>query len=349
MGKAIRLEELAERLQLELRGDPDREVFGVCSLDPGREGHIGFLASHRYRPALGRTLASAVILSEKDSDGFAGDRLIAKDPYLSFARAAALFAPEPVRFTPRIHPTASIADTAEVAADAHVGPNCAIGPAVRIGSGAVLGPGCVVEAGTEIGEGTELVAQVYVGRDCRIGRHCRIEAGARIGTRGFGLARGPQGWEDVPQLGGVRIGDRVEIGANTCIDRGAVDDTVISDGVKLDNQIQIGHNVHIGAHTAIAACVGVAGSTHIGSNCMIGGGCGVNGHIHIGDGVIVQGFTMVTQSLEGPGQYGSGWPVETAREWLRQVRRLRKLPQLEARVSRLEGRSHDNDNESKES
>lgn len=345
MSAPRRLGELAAHLGLELRGDPDTGIRGVCSLDPGKPDHLGFLANRRYREHLASTHAAAVILSARDAEAFAGNALIADDPYLAFARAAALFAPPPVQAGPRLHPSAVIADGARVADDARVGPHCVIGPGAVVASGTVLGPGCVVEADAAIGEASELVARVYIGRACVIGAHCRVQAGACIGGRGFGLARGPEGWEDVPQLGTVRIGDRVEIGCNTTIDRGAVDDTVIEDGAKLDNQIQVGHNVRIGAHTAIAACVGIAGSTTIGSNCMIGGGCGINGHIHIGDGVVVQGFTMVTHSLEGPGQYGSGWPVAPAREWLHQVRRLRKLPQLEARVAKLEGRARAQDDQ----
>lgn len=334
---AHRLGVIAEQFGLELRGDPDCPITGVCTLDPGREGHIGFLANPRYRAQLADTRASAVIVGARDAARHDGNALVAPDPYLAFARVARLFEPAPTAFGAQQHPSAVIADDASVDAGARLGPNAVIGPGAGIGADVVIGPNCVVGAGASIGSGSELVGNVHVGDRVSIGARCRLHPGVVVGARGFGLARGPQGWEDVPQLGSVRIGDDVEIGANSAVDRGAIEDTVIEDGVRIDNLVQIAHNVRIGRNTAIAGCAAIAGSTRIGANCLIGGGVGVNGHVSICDGVIVLGFTMVTRSITEPGQYGSGWPVEPARVWHGQVKRLRRLDRLEARIARLEG------------
>jgi UDP-3-O-[3-hydroxymyristoyl] glucosamine N-acyltransferase len=205
-----------------------------------------------------------------------------------------------------------------------------------IGEGSYIGPNCVVRRGAAIGAGSRLEANVYIGPDTVIGARARLLPGAVIGGRGFGLARAKAGWIEVPQLGRVVIGDDVEIGANTTIDRGALDDTVIEDGVKLDNLIQIAHNCRIGAGTAIAACVGVAGSTTIGRNCMIGGASVIGGHIQITDNVLVFGYAMVTKSITEPGQYGSGIPAQPAREWRREVARIRRLPRIDERLAAIE-------------
>lgn len=335
-GQGLSLGTIAERVGLSLRGDADCTIEGVCTIEPGKPGHIGFLANPRYRPQLAHTRAEAVVLSERDAEHYAGNALIAKDPYLAFARVARLFEPAPRELGDPLHASAVIADDAVLGVDVRVGPNSVIGAGARIEDGVHIGPNCVVEADATIGAHSHLTSGVHVGARCVLGARCRVQPGAVIGGRGFGLARGPQGWEDVPQLGRVSIGDDVEVGANTTIDRGAIEDTVIADGVKIDNLVQIAHNVHIGAHTAIAGCAAIAGSTRIGANCLIGGGVGINGHVELCDGVIVLGFTMVTRSITEPGQYGSGWPVEPARTWHGQVRRLRKLDKLEARVAQLE-------------
>ncbi|MHA7833581.1 MAG: UDP-3-O-(3-hydroxymyristoyl)glucosamine N-acyltransferase [Algiphilus sp.] len=335
--QGLRLGDIAERVGLSVRGDAERVIHGVCTIDPGKAGHISFLANPRYRSQLAHTQAEAVVLSERDAAQFDGNALIAKDPYLAFARVARLFEPVARPLGPLRHDTAVIAEDAVLGNEVRIGPHAVIGAGARIGDGAHIGPHCVIEEDAVIGEGSHLVSGVHIGARCVLGARCHVQAGAVVGGRGFGLARGPQGWEDVPQLGRVRIGNDVEVGANTTIDRGAIDDTVIADGVKIDNLVQIAHNVQIGAHTAIAGCAAIAGSTRIGANCLIGGGVGINGHVSLCDGVIVLGFTMVTRSITEPGQYGSGWPVESARTWHGQVRRLRRLDKLEARVAQLEG------------
>ena len=336
------LGELAQRVAsglpgLELRGDASVEIRGVCALSPGEPGCVAFLANPRLKDQLGATKAAAVVLSPRDAAGFAGNALLFKDPHLAFARLAAQF-DFSKRFTPGVHPSAVVAAGVAVPPGAHVGPGAVIGAGATIGDAVYVGPGCVVGEGVALGEGTRLEARVVVDGRARLGRRCHVNSGAVIGGRGFGLARGPAGWEEVPQLGSVVIGDDVEIGANTTIDRGAIGDTVLEDGVKLDNQIQIAHNCVIGRHTAIAACVGIAGSTRVGARCMIAGGAGLNGHIEIGDDVVIHGFAMVTKSLPGPGVYGSGLPVLPVREWRREGARVRRLGLLEERLAALEAR-----------
>lgn len=327
------LTELAERFGLALRGDGATLIHGVGTLAGAGAGQLGFLANPRYRAELAGTGASAVVLREADAEACPVPCLIARDPYSAFARIAALFEaiePQP----PGIHPSASIAADAVVDPGAHVGAHCSIGARSRIGPGAVLGPGCVVGEDCVIAEDCELVARVTLVRRVRLGRGVRIHPGAVIGADGFGLAMHEGHWIKVPQLGGVVIGDGCEIGANTCIDRGAIEDTVLEEDVRLDNQIQIGHNVRIGAHTAMAGCVAVAGSTRIGRYCLIGGGAGIVGHIEIGDRVTITAMSLVTHSIHEPGEYSSGTPIQDNRSWRRNAARFKQLDQLARRIAR---------------
>lgn len=329
------LAQLAQRFGLELVADGDIGIDGVCTLTPGEPGRVAFLANPRYRSQLAGTRAAAVIVGPKDAPHYAGAKLVARDPYLAFARIAALFDGSR-EFAPGIHPAAVIAAGVVIPASAHVGAVAVVGAGSVISAGVYLGAGCVVGRGVQIGEGSWIAPRAVLEDGVQLGKRCRVQSGAVIGSRGFGLARGPAGWEEVPQLGSVILGDDVEVGANTTIDRGAIGDTVLADGVKLDNQIQIAHNVQIGAHTAIAACVGIAGSTRIGARCMIGGGAGVAGHLEIGDDVIILGWTMVTHPLREPGQYGSGMPAQPAREWRRTVARVQRLGRLAERLGAVE-------------
>ena len=333
------LGELAQRFRdtlpdLELAGDPATPIEGVCTLAPGEPGCLAFLANPKYRAQLASTKAAAVVLGRRDAAGYSGNALIAKDPYLAYARIAAVFDRQ-ARFVPGIHAAAVVAPGVTIPDSSHVGAASVIGAGARIGAGVFIGPGCVVGEGASIGDGSRLEGHVHVGRGVRIGRRARLEPGAVLGSRGFGLARGPEGWEEVPQLGSVILGDDVEVGANTTIDRGALGDTVLEDGVKLDNQIQIAHNVRIGAHTVMAALSGVAGSTRIGARCMIGGCTCINGHIEIADDVVILGFAMVLKSVPERGQYG-GVPARPAREWRREMARVHRLEQLEDRIAALE-------------
>ena len=331
------LGDLAQRFGLELRGDPATVIDGACTLTPGQPGRIAFLANPKLRAQLAGSQAAAVIVGKRDAAVLSGNGLVAADPYVAYARIAVLF-DRSRDFVPGIHATAVVAPDARLGEGCYIGPHSVIEAGAEIGPGSMIGPACIVGRAARIGRQAFLVGRVSIGHEVRIGERCQFQPGAVIGSRGFGNAPSPQGWIEVPQLGSVVIGNDVEIGANTTIDRGAIDDTVIEDGARLDNLIQIAHNVRIGAHTAIAACTGIAGSTRIGARCMIGGGVGITGHISIGDDVIVMGFAMVTKSLPSKGVYGSGLPVEGAREWRKQVARVRRLDKLEQRVRQVEDR-----------
>lgn len=317
-------------------GDPAMVITGVASLDNASSGQLSFLTHSRYRHHLLVTRAAAVILSPEDAAACPGPALIADNPHVAYARAAALF--EPVAAPQRgIHPTAWIHPTAHIAADAWIGPHCTVGAGTIIEAGVNVGPHCVIGEQVMIGAASRLVAQVTICHRVRLG--CRVLAhpGAVIGSDGFGLALERDGrWLKVPQLGSVQIGDDVEIGANTTIDRGALEDTVIEEGVKLDNQIQVAHNVRIGAHSALAGCVGIAGSAQIGRHCMLGGGVGIAGHLTIADRVQVTGMSLVTQSITQSGVYSSGLAVEPNRLWNKISARLRRLDELFRRLAALE-------------
>jgi UDP-3-O-[3-hydroxymyristoyl] glucosamine N-acyltransferase len=336
-GPGYTLGELAQRLQLQLQGDAQLRIAGVCSLDPGKPGCLSFCVNARLYPQLANSAAAAVVIGLRDGQKFSGNALLAKDPALAFARITALF-DSSRQFTPAMHPSAVVEPGAEIGAGCWIGPQAVIEAGARIGENSFIGPHCLIGRNAFVGPGSRLEARVHVGRGCRLGARAQVNPGAVIGSRGFGLARSPEGWVEVPQLGVVSIGDDVEIGANTCIDRGALDDTVIGNGVKLDNLIQIAHNCRIGSHTAIAACVGIAGSTVIGSRCLIGGAAVINGHIQIVDDVVILGKSMVTKSLTEPGVYGSGLPVQPAREWRREVARIHRLPQVEQRLKQIENK-----------
>jgi UDP-3-O-[3-hydroxymyristoyl] glucosamine N-acyltransferase len=329
------LADLAARFGLELKGEGGTLIQGVCSLDPGKPGCIGFLSNPKFRAQLAGTRAAAVIVGPRDAAALATPGLVAKDPYLAYARLAVLFDPDR-EFAAGIQAGAQVSPQARLGPGVHVGYNAVVEAGAELGEGAYVGPGCIIGRDARIGAGTRLVAQVHVGARVRIGSRCTLQPGAVVGSRGFGNARGPQGWEEVPQLGTVVIGDNVEIGANTCIDRGAIDDTVIEDGVRLDNLIQIAHNCRIGRDTAIAACTGIAGSTTVGARCLIGGAVGMAGHITIADDVVILGRGMVTNSITEKGVYGSGLPLSDAREWRKTVARIRRLARLEERLREVE-------------
>lgn len=336
------LGELAQRFkaglpELEVAGDPATVIRGTCTLSPGEPGCLTFLANPKYRPQLAATRAAAVVLGKRDAAGYKGNALVAKDPYLAFARIAASF-DTGGQFTPGVHPAAAVAPGVAIPSTSCIGPCAVVAAGATIGVGVYIGPNCSIGRDARIGDGSRLEGNVWVGERVQVGRRARLNAGAVLGSRGFGLARGPAGWEEVPQTGSVILGDDVEIGAGTAIDRGALGDTVIEDGVKLDNLIQVAHNVRIGAHTVIAAMSGIAGSTRIGSRCMIGGCTCINGHIDIADDVVILGFSMVLKSIPEKGQY-AGIPARTAREWRREIGGVRRLGLMEDRVRELERRA----------
>jgi UDP-3-O-[3-hydroxymyristoyl] glucosamine N-acyltransferase len=328
------LAQLAERFGLGLRGDGDTAIEGVATLARAGAGEIAFLSNPRYRGELAGTKASAVVLRAGDADGAPSACLIAADPYVAFARISALFDPRQPP-APGIHPGTAIDPSARIDPDAHVGAFVSIGARCVIEAGAVIGPGCVIGDDCVVGAASELVARVTLVTRVRIGRRVLVHPGAVIGADGFGLAMDNGRWIKVPQLGGVVIGDDCEIGANTSIDRGALDDTVLEEDVRLDNQIQIGHNVRIGAHTAMAGCVGVAGSTRIGRNCLIAGAVGINGHIEICDNVVVHAASVVLNSIDKPGEYSSGTLLQDHRTWRRNAARFKHLDELARKLNAL--------------
>lgn len=332
--QAYVLTELADRFGLELRGDGATRIHGVGTLANAGPGQVGFLANPRYRKDLAGTSASAVVLAEAEAAACPVPCLVARDPYVAFARLAALFDPSPVP-APGVHPSAVVAADAVVDPSAQVGPFVVIGARSRVGAGAVVGPGCLVGDDCELGPGCVLVARVTLVARVRLGARVRIHPGAVLGADGFGLAMDAGRWIKVPQLGGVVVGDDCEIGANTTIDRGAIEDTVLEEDVRLDNQIQVGHNVRIGAHTAMAGCVAVAGSTRIGRYCLIGGATGIVGHLEICDRVTVTAMSLVTQSITEPGEYSSGMPVQDSRSWRRNGARFRHLDELARKIGAL--------------
>ncbi|MCP5158897.1 MAG: UDP-3-O-(3-hydroxymyristoyl)glucosamine N-acyltransferase [Gammaproteobacteria bacterium] len=317
-------------------GDRSAVITGVASLDRAESGQLSFLIHPRYQHYLSTTRAAAVILSPNDAAVCPVPTLIADNPHVAYARAATLF--EPVAEAHEgFHPTAWVHPTAQIAADAWIGPHCTVEAGAIIEAGVQIGPHCVVGEQAIIGEASRLVAQVTICHRVRLGRRVLVHPGAVIGSDGFGLAlEQDRRWLKVPQLGSVQIGDDVEIGANTTIDRGALEDTVIEDGAKLDNQIQVAHNVRIGAHSALAGCVGIAGSVRIGRHCMLGGGVGVAGHLTIADRVQVTGMSLVTQSITQAGVYSSGLAVEPNRLWNKISARLRRLDELFRRLTALE-------------
>ncbi|AWV06823.1 UDP-3-O-(3-hydroxymyristoyl)glucosamine N-acyltransferase [Marilutibacter maris] len=326
---------LAERFGLGVHGDGSVAVESVGTLAAAGASQLAFLANPKYRGQLADSGAGVVVMREADAEGFAGTALIAADPYAAFARIAALFEPRPER-PPGVHPSAAIDATAEVAADAHIGAFVSIGARSRVEAGAVVGPGCVIGEDCVVGAGSELIARVTLVTRVRLGHRVRIHPGAVLGADGFGLAMDNGHWLNVPQLGGVVIGDDCEIGANTTIDRGAIEDTVLGEDVRLDNQIQIGHNVTIGAHTAMAGCSAVAGSAKIGRYCLIGGAAGVLGHLEVCDRVVITAMSLVTSSIREPGEYSSGTPLMDNRSWRRNAARFKQLDALARRVPRAE-------------
>jgi UDP-3-O-[3-hydroxymyristoyl] glucosamine N-acyltransferase len=321
---AMTLGEIAVRFGLELAGDPQLAVDGVAALASAAPGKLTFCTGAKYRAQLAATRATAVVLTRELAADCPVAALVSARPYAAYARIAQLLHPAPAVTGGRA-PGAQVAPGASVAASAWVGPNAVIGAGAVVGERCSIGPNSVLEEGVRLGDDCRLEAGVTLLRGVVTGSRCSFKAGAVVGSDGFGFAPDSDGYVKVPHLGTVRLGDDVEVGANTTIDRGTIGDTVIGDGVKLDNQVQVGHNCRIGAHTVIAGCTGVSGSSVIGSRCMIGGAVGIAGHLEIGDEVVVTGYSLVTHSLPGPGMYSSGMPAIEARKWRRAVASLHRL------------------------
>lgn len=337
----VRLGELVDHLGGQLVGNPDIVVSGIAPLDAASSSHLTFFSNPKLRDQAVRSQAVAMILSavenENFGDAYQGTRILTPNPYAYFARAAQWFArrsaiPAPVGN----HPSATVDSSATVAPTASIGPNVVIEARAEIGDGAVIEAGCYIGRGAKIGAQTRLAPRVTFHSECVIGKNGTIHSGAVIGTEGFGFANDKGVWIKIPQVGRVMMGDDVQIGANTTIDRGTLSDTVIEDGVKLDNQIQVAHNCHIGAHTAMAACVGVAGSVNIGKHCTFGGAAMVSGHLDIADKVHISGGTVVAHSIKKPGQYTGVYPIATHSEWEKSGALVRNLRALREKIRDLE-------------
>lgn len=332
---AIRLGELAAEFGCELVGDPQANISRVATLSNAKAGELSFFANKAYRDQLRATSAGAVLLASADAADCPVNALVTDDPYLIFARIAGLLHPQP-ELIAGTHPSATVSPAAKIAVTAQLSANSVIEGDAIIEADVFIGPGVVVGPRCRIGKGSRLLANATIVQDADVGERCIIHAGAVIGSDGFGNAQSDTGWVKVPQVGRVLIGNDVEIGANSTIDRGALDDTVIGDGARLDNLVHIAHNVRIGQHTALAAQNGIAGSTTIGKRCMFGGQVGIDGHLTICDDVIVGGKSVLTKDIKEPGFYAGTFSAEKDKQWKRKVARFRRLENLAGRVKVLE-------------
>jgi len=348
----VALSQIVEALGGELLGAADLAIARIAPIEQAQIDAITFVAHPKYRSQLASTQAGCVIVSAalKDEAAARGAAIITDDPYLYFARLTQWWAR---RVRPQaaatVHPSAVIDPSARLGAQVSVGPLAVIEADAVIGDGVVIGPHCVIGRGARIGAGTRLSASVNIGFECCVGERCLFHSGVVIGADGFGFAPTQGRWEKIEQLGAVRIGNDVEIGANTCIDRGALGDTILGDGVKLDNLVQIGHNVQVGDHVAMAGCAGVAGSAVIGAHCTVGGGGMVLGHLTLAEGVHVSAATLVSRSIHQPGLYSGVFPFDDNASWEKNAATLRNLHALRERVRALEKQQNNHDGHSQDS
>jgi UDP-3-O-[3-hydroxymyristoyl] glucosamine N-acyltransferase len=341
--KAFTLSELANYIGGIIEGDPECKIISIASLEKAQEGQISFLAgtryqlvsSSRYEKFLPTTKASAVILAPEMISNCHVNKIIVGDPYQGYLQLATLFETKQA-FKAGIDPSAKIGEGCQIASSASIGPNCVLGKHCVIGENTHLMANDILMDNVSVGNHTIIYPHVTIYQDVLVGDRVQVHAGAVLGADGFGLVRGAQGWQKIPQLGSVKIGNDVEIGANTTIDRGAIDDTVIENGVKLDDQIMVGHGVVIGENTVVAGCVGIGGSTKIGKNCMIGGATGINDNIVITDGVIFTGMSQVTKSISSPGVYSSGTSIQPQKAWHKSIARLHNLDEMIKKIRKLE-------------
>lgn len=335
MGQGYSLQQLADYTGSRLQGKADKRFTSVAAVDQADATDISYIRGGKYRHFLQTSRAGCLILPSELAADYTGDCLVNDDPYLAYAKVVSLLNPV-AQPAAGIHLGAVVADDAVLHSSASIGSNVVIGSGCRIAANVVIGAGCVLGRNCAVGEGSRLHPNVTLGADTQIGERCIIHSGAVLGADGFGFAPDGGAWYKIPQIGNVVLGNDVEIGANTTIDRAAMGSTCIGNGVKLDNQIQIGHNVQIGEHTAIAACAAVAGSTRIGSHCRIGGLAGLNGHLQIADHVTITAMTFVSHSITTPGVYSSGVTVEENARWRKNVARFHQLDKLTRRVNALE-------------
>ncbi len=327
------LAEIAAQLGGDVLGDAQTRVFRVAALGSAGEGDIAFLSNPKFRSQLASCRASVVILRADAAADFSGARIVTANPYAYYARVATLLNPYAAGFG-GIHSSAVL--ESEVPVSAAIGPHVSIGKNVTLGEGVVINAGCVIGDGAAIGDGSVLYPRVTVYHDCQIGQRCIVHAGAVIGADGFGFAPDGQDWVKIPQLGRVLVGNDVEIGANTTVDRGALDDTIIEDGCKLDNLVHIGHNCVIGKNSVMAGCAGIAGSTVFGEHCIVGGAGMISGHLNIAGGTTISGGSTLMKSIAKPGVYTSVFPIDTHEEWLRNASHLRRLSKLADRIADVE-------------
>ncbi len=333
----VSLGDLATQFGCELIGDPDVEVASVASLQSADAQSLTFLSNPAFKEQLSSTKAAAVIMRPADADDCPVAALLHDDPYACYARMAGIICPPPA-FEPGAHASAVVDPTATVASSAHLAPHVVVGANTVVGENVYVGPGSVIGPDCDIGDDCRFIANATLARAVRIGKRGIFHPGVVLGSDGFGNAMTPEGWVKVPQVGGVLIGDDVEIGANTTVDCGAIDDTVIEDGVRIDNLCMIAHNVRVGAHTAMAAMVGIAGSTTIGQRCLFAGQAGAVGHIRICDDVIIGAMSYASKDITEPGTYLASFPAEPAKAWTKRVGRFRRIEALQKRVKKLEDR-----------
>ncbi|ORU93092.1 MAG: UDP-3-O-(3-hydroxymyristoyl)glucosamine N-acyltransferase [Cycloclasticus sp. symbiont of Bathymodiolus heckerae] len=332
----ISLKELADVLGAELLGDAEHQIDSCATLNTAKENQLSFIYNKKYAVELKNTKAGVVILSAPFVDDFSGNILLVSNPYLAYAQATTFIYKKPQE-SGEIHPTAVIAENAQIAKSCVIGANVVIAENVIIDNDCTVSSGCFIGDNVIMGKNVNLLPNVTVCSGTRIGNNVTIHPGAVIGSDGFGYAplANKEGWFKIPQIGHVIIGNNVDIGANTTIDCGALENTVIGNGVKIDNQVMIAHNVEIGEHTAIAGCTGIAGSAKIGSHCTLAGGVGLVGHISIADGVHVTGMTMVTHSIKKAGAYSSGTPFQANSDWLKNAVRFKQLDKLTKKINQL--------------
>lgn len=335
VGPAYTLQELAQRLGLELDGATDVRIRGLAPLESAGPDQLAFYSNKRFHQALVRTRAGVVILSHADAQHCPAPKLLAANPYAAYARASQLFAPPPQQAA-GIHPSAVIAATATIADKVAIGANVVVGESTRIDQGVSIGANCVIGRFCQVGEDSRLHPNVTLYDKVRIGKRVCIHAAVVLGSDGFGFAAEGERHLKIAQLGGVELGDDVEVGAGTCIDRGALEDTHIGNGVKIDNQVQIAHNVRVGENTIICGCSAIAGSSVIGKNCIIAGAVGVINHVSICDNVTVTAMSLVNQSITEPGVYSSGTGLSDSASWRKNIVRFRQLDELWKRLLRLE-------------
>lgn len=327
------LSDIAARLGGDMLGDGQTPIRRIATLASAGSGDIAFLANRKYKSQLHSTQAAAIILAPDAADAFSGPRIVTENPYAYYARVAALLNPVTAGFS-GVHPSAVVASP--LPADSAIGPQVSIGQRVSLGEGVVIHAGCSIGDDVSIGAGSILYPQVTIYHGCRVGKRAILHSGAVIGADGFGFAPEGKSWIKIPQIGAVSIGDDVEIGANTTVDRGALDDTVIGDGCKIDNLVQIAHNCIVGANSVLAGCAGLAGSVTLGEQCIVGGGGMVSGHVTLAPGTVLSGGSLVMKTITRPGRYTSVFPLDTHDEWLRNASHIRRLSRLADRISQLE-------------